>query len=159
MAFAAATLAFLFLQGFVLQFLSLAGAMPFLYPVLVAVLAMWEGPVCGTAYGLVLGVLCDLTIAAPIPCFYTLIFPLAGLFSAVLARSWLPAGFMCSLIVSVLSFFVTDLFFCVVLALSGSAAWGAGMLTFVRETAATILFVPLVYLLFRPVHRRFHSDD
>jgi hypothetical protein len=75
--YAAAALALCLVQGFLLQFLRLFGAMPFLFPAVAACVGMFEGPFAGAAFGLILGVACDLTVAAPIPCFYTLIFPLA----------------------------------------------------------------------------------
>jgi rod shape-determining protein MreD len=157
--FGAVTLLLLLLQGFVLQFVTIWGVMPFLYPVLVAVLAMWEGSVPGAVYGLVLGLLCDLTLPGPIPCLYTLIFPLVGLFAAVLSKSWLPAGFWCSLVVSVLAFVLTDAAHVVLLAARGHAAWSAAALTAGKETLATLLFVPVVYLVFRSIHRLCHRDD
>jgi len=157
--FGAATLLLFFLQGFVLQFLSVFGVTPFLYPVLVAVLAMWEGPLSGSVYGLVLGVLCDLAFPSSIPCFYTLIFPVVGLASAFLTQTWLHAGALCSIVVSALAFFLTDFFHCAVLALSGHAAWAAGGLLALKETCLTLVFLPAVYLLLWRVHLKCHVGD
>lgn len=152
--YSAASLFFLLLQGSVLQRLRLFGVMPFLYPVLAAVLAMYEGALSGTVYGLVLGVLCDLALPGPIPCFYTLIFPLTGLCAGLIAKSWLPAGFLCSLVVSVAAFVLTDAFHGLLLVLAGKAAWAAVAVTALREICATALFIPLVFLLFRRVCRK-----
>lgn len=157
--FGAATLLLFLLQGFLLQFLSIFGVMPFLYPVLTAVVGMYEGSLAGAAYGLILGVLCDLTMTGPIPCFYTLIFPLAGFCAALIAQSWLPSGFLCSLVTSAVSFILTDGFRCLLLALSGKAAWAAAAAITARETGASVLFVPVVFLLFRQIHRKCHMDD
>ena len=66
-------------QGLVLQYVTVLGVFPFIYPILAAVVSTLEGPLSGMVYSLALGVVCDLTISSPIPCFYTLIFPLSGL--------------------------------------------------------------------------------
>ncbi len=157
--YGAATFLMLLLQGFLLQYLRIFGVMPFLYPALAAVLSMYEGAFGGTVYSLVLGVLCDLTLPGPIPCFYTLVFPVAGLCAGLLSKSWLPAGLPCALAVSVVAFALTGGFHALLLAVSGKAAWAAAASTALRETGATLLFVPVVFLLFRKVYRKCHIDD
>ena len=76
--YAGATAVFFLLQGAVLQRITLWGVIPFVFPILVAVLGMYEGPLPASVYALTVGVLCDLLLPASIPCFYTLIFPAAG---------------------------------------------------------------------------------
>lgn len=56
-------------QGAVLQYVSVLGVFPFLYPILAAVLATLEGPFPGAVYALALGLVCDLTISPPSPAF------------------------------------------------------------------------------------------
>ena len=73
--YAGATAVFFLLQGAVLQRITLWGVIPFVFPILVAVLGMYEGPLPASVYALTVGVLCDLLLPASIPCFYTLIFP------------------------------------------------------------------------------------
>ena len=55
--YAGATLLFFLLQGALLQRLTLWGVIPFVFPVLTAVLGMYEGPLPGSIYGLILGVI------------------------------------------------------------------------------------------------------
>lgn len=157
--FGAATLLCLLLQGFVLQFITVAGVMPFLYPVLPAVVGMYEGPMGGAIYGLAVGAACDMTLPGPIPCLYTLVFPLVGLAAALIAQSWLPAGFVCALAVSAVAFLFTDALHCLVLALSSHAAWGAAGLVALKETALTLPFVLPVWALLRAIHRKCHLYD
>ena len=90
--YAGATAVFFLLQGAVLQRITLWGVIPFVFPILVAVLGMYEGPLPASVYALTVGVLCDLLLPASIPCFYTLIFPAAGLCAALISQSLLPAG-------------------------------------------------------------------
>ena len=147
--YAGATAVFFLLQGAVLQRITLWGVIPFVFPILVAVLGMYEGPLPASVYALTVGVLCDLLLPASIPCFYTLIFPAAGLCAALISQSLLPAG----------SFLLTDAFHCVVLWAGGKAAWAAGAQVFLREVCVSILLVVPVVLLFSAVFRRTHLDD
>ena len=73
-------------HGLLLQHWVLFGAMPFIFPMLTALIAMYEGPFSGSVCGIVLGVACDLVIAAPIPCFYTLIFPIAAMLAGLMSK-------------------------------------------------------------------------
>ncbi len=143
--YAGATAVFFLLQGAVLQRITLWGVIPFVFPILVAVLGMYEGPLPASVYALTVGVLCDLLLPASIPCFYT--------------QSLLPAGFLCGVVTSVLSFLLTDAFHCVVLWAGGKAAWAAGAQVFLREVCVSILLVVPVVLLFSAVFRRTHLDD
>ena len=155
--YALATAALFILQD-LLQDLRLLGVLPFLYPVMAAALSMYEGAFAGTVYSLVLGVVCDLLLPGPIPCFYTLIFPLAGLCAGLMARNWLPAGFPCCLATSALAFVLTDAFHCLLLSFDGGFSTAA-LLTAAAETGLTLCFSPVVLLLFRPIYRKCHLDD
>lgn len=154
-----ATLLIFVLQGLFLQRVSLWSVFPFLFPVLVAILASYEGPVSGAIFGLVIGVVCDLTIAAPLPCFYTLVFPLAGLAAALIAGGLISAGFLCSLVCSAAAFLMTDLFHALLLWAGGQDAWASAGLLALRETGVSLLFSPLVFFLFSAIHKKCHVDD
>ena len=121
-------------------------------------LSMYEGAFAGTAYSLALGVVCDLLLPGPIPCFYTLVFPLAGLCAGLMARNWLPAGFPCCLAASAVAFLLTDAFHCLLLAFRGEFC-SAALVAAAAETCLTLCFSPAVLLLFRPIHRKCHLDD
>ena len=155
--YALATFLLFLLQG-VLLHLRLFGVLPFLYPVMAATLSMYEGAFAGTVYSLALGAVCDLLLPGPIPCFYTLIFPLAGLCAGLMARNWLPAGFPCCLVSSAVAFLLTDAFHCLLLAVDGGFS-SAALMTAAAETCLTLCFSPAVLLLFRPIHRKCHLDD
>ena len=77
--YALATLALFALQDVLLDQLRLWGAAPFIYPMLPAVLASYEGLRRGGAFALVLGVVCDLLLPGPFMGFFTLTFTLTGL--------------------------------------------------------------------------------
>ena len=157
--YAAVTALCLFIQGGLLQRLEFWGVLPFLYPLLAAIPATFEGPLAGSVFSLLLGVVCDLLLPGPIPCLFTLIFPLAGLCAGLISQSWLPAGFLCSLVSSLIAFALTDGFRCLLLWMRGSAAWRAGALLTLREFCVAAPFVIPLTLLYRSVYRKTHRDD
>ena len=157
--YAAATALCFLLQGGLLQRLMFWGIIPFLYPLLAAIPSTYEGPLAGTIFSLAVGVVCDLLLPGPIPCLHTLIFPLIGLCGGLLSQSWLPAGFLCSLVSAAAAFVLTDGFRCLLLWMRGKAAWQAGAIVAMREFCVTMpLIIPLT-LLYRSVFRKTHIDD
>ena len=156
--YAAATALCLLVQGGLLQRLVFWGVIPFLYPLLAAIPATYEGPLAGSIFALTVGMVCDLLLPGPMPCLYTLIFPLVGLCAGLLSQSWLPAGFLCSLVSAAAAFLLTDGFRCLLLWMRGSAAWRAGALLMVREFCVTAPLVIPLTLLYRAVFRKTHFD-
>jgi len=141
-------------QGLVLQYIKVLGVFPFIYPILAAVLSTLEGPLSGMIFSLALGVICDLTISAPIPCFYTLIFPLAGLLAGTLARSVLSSGFLRALVTSAAAFLLTGAFHGLIFVFISRPAWAETAAVCGRELAVSIPWVLPVYFLFRFVYCR-----
>lgn len=154
-----ATAAFCLAQPLLLRHLSLWGVFPFLYPVLPAVLADQEGPFTGTAYGLFLGVLCDLTLSGPIPCFYTLLFPLVGLLGGLIAEGLVSAGIWCALASGAAAFALVDAGRIALLALEGLSNPGGAALLAVQEMLLTLPFVVPVHLLFSAIHKKCQFGD
>ena len=157
--YAAATVLCLAVQEMFFQRFTLWGVIPFVYPLLAAIPAAYEGPVPGTVFALAVGVVCDLILPGPLPCFYTLVFPVIGLCSSLLAQRVLPAGFFCSLAVSLMAFCLTDLFRCFLLWVTGHGAWKAGLFLLLRELCVTLpLSIPAAFL-YRAVARKVHMYD
>ena len=146
-------------QTAVLQRVSFWGVIPFLFPALAAIPATFEDPASGTAFALVIGVVCDLLLPGLSPCFDTIVFPLAGLCAALLRQSVLPAGYGCSLASTSIAFWLTGLFGCLHLWFQGRTAWGPGMYVALRECLVTLPLTLPMTALFRAVHRRTHLDD
>ena len=78
------------------------GLTPFLYPILPAVVASYEGPRRGAVFALILGLICDQLVVGPFEGFYTLIFTFIALLSALIGENLLSPGFLCALTVSAL---------------------------------------------------------
>ena len=85
--YALATLLFFALQGLVLDHVRVWGLTPFLYPILPAVEAMYEGPRRGPVFALVMGLFCDILIWGPFEGFYALSFTIIALISAVIGEN------------------------------------------------------------------------
>ena len=157
--YAAAAMLCFFVQAFVLQRFTVWGVIPFVFPALAAIPATYEGPVPGTIFALAVGVVCDLLLPEPLPCFYTLVFPLVGLCAGLISLSWLPAGLLCSLAAIALGFVFPGVFHCLLLWAREKAAWGAGAFVCFRELVVSLLLAIPVTMLFSAVHRRTHLDD
>ena len=158
--YAAGVLICWMLHGVALQFLDIFGVMPFIFPMLAAVIAMYEGPISGSICALALGIACDLTIAAPLPCFYTLIFPIIGMFAGLISKNWIHMSFWCALLLCLLAFLLTDSFHCLLLALTGSRhAMSTAISLAFRETGASLPFLLPVYFVFRRIYEICHVYD
>ena len=158
--YAAGVLICWILHGVALQFLNIFGVMPFIFPMLAAVIAMYEGPFSGSICALVMGILCDLTISVPIPCFYTLVFPVIGMLAGLIAKNWLPMSFWCAAILSLLAFTLTDSFhFLLLVPKGGGHAAQAAIDLACRETGASMPFLIPVYFVFRRIYEICHVYD
>ena len=146
-------------QAAFLQRVTVWGVIPFLYPLIAALPATFEGPAAGTVYALACGVFYDLLLPSPIPCFYTLILPLVGLAAGLLSQSLIPAGYLCSAAAALPAYLLTGIFHCIVLWAQGHPAWGAAMSVTLRELCASLLWSLPMTWLFRRVYLRVHVDD
>ena len=146
-------------QAAFLQRVTVWGVIPFLYPLIAALPAIFEGPAAGTVYALACGVFCDLLLPSSLPCFYTLILPLVGLAAGLLSQSLIPAGYLCSAAAALPAYLLTGIFHCIVLWAQGHPAWGAAMSVTLRELCASLLWSLPMTWLFRRVYLRVHVDD
>ena len=67
--YALAGLVWAVVQAAVLQRFTFWDVIPFLYPLIAAIPATFEGPTAGTVYARAAGVFCDLLRPSPLPCF------------------------------------------------------------------------------------------
>lgn len=144
---------FVLLQSVVLNRISIWNVHPFLPPMLVAMVAMWEGRGAGIGFALVFGFLTDLTANAPIPCFYMVLFVLIALMTSVIARRLFPAGFLCALVLAVLAMLPHALFTALLLDGQNGLALSAAVSLAGRELVVSAPFVLLFYWPYRRVYR------
>ena len=149
---------FLILQGLVLNRVRLWGVHPFLPPVLVAVAAAHEDRQESLCAAAVFGLLCDLTMQPPIPCFFVLTYVAAAFLAGLISTRWMQPGFFCALVASLAALLIGDGFHALILSVRGVNDLHAAAAITGRELALTLPLTPLVYLLFRRIHRRFPAD-
>ena len=152
--YALATLLLCFFKRVLLGSVTVWGVLPFLPPVLLAVVASFEQPKAAVLSGIVFGALCDLVLPASFPCLYTLAFTLAALLTSTVMSSLLQQGFARALVSSVLTFAIVDLFKILFL-LPRGAAVPAMLFLFLRETIISCVLLLPSYPLLRAVHRFF----
>ena len=144
-AYALACLLLLFGHELTLAHLRVWGIAPFLPPLLPAVLASMEDRLEGFVFALAFGVLCDLALTAPLPCLYTIAFPLTALLAALIARSVLQPGILCSLAVST----------AVTLLAGGRSELSAIALRAVQELALSLPLLIVCHPVLAFLHRKF----
>lgn len=152
-AYAAATLLLLLLDALALRRVQFWGVTPFLPPVMASAVGSLEDGKEATVYALVLGVCCDLTLTATLPCLYTLTLPLAALLAALAAKQVLQPGFFCALLLGVPAFLLVDALGALPLLLRGAPA-GALFSLALREAAVSLPLLLLCYPVLSWVHRR-----
>ena len=106
--YTAGVLLLLLLQGLALDHISLLHVHPYLPPVMVAVLAMFEGAYGGMGVALAMGLLFDLTQPGLIPCFHILVFLLAALAAAAVANYLITPGLLCAVLMGAAALVITN---------------------------------------------------
>lgn len=153
------TLAFVLLQVFVLVHIRVWGVHPFVFPVLVAIVAALESVHESAIYALTLGVLLDITMPAVIPCFYTVAFLAVVLpVSRLLSAKVLSLPFFCCMLCGGLSIVCTDLLHMLFLNASVSFSFTTALLLMGKELLLTLPLIPLVYLPTYKIRRIFHRE-
>ncbi len=148
----------LLLQGILLSRIHVWGVHPFLPPVLVAVAAAQEDRQESLCAGAVFGLICDLTMSPIIPCFYTIVFSLSAFLAGLAAKQLIVPGFFCALATSVMTLLINGVFQILFLTYRGVNDLRSAAVIIGCELLLTLPLIPLVYLLFRPIHRRFQTD-
>ena len=152
--YALAAAALFFLRRLLLGSMTFFGVIPFLPPVILAVMASFELPRSSVIAGIVFGALCDLVLPTSFPCLYTLAFTCSSLLTATVMSSLLQKGLARAFFSSVLTFAIVDLFKILFL-LPRGAAVPAMLFLFLRETLISCVLLLPSYPLLRAVHRFF----
>lgn len=153
-----ATLALFALQYLLLDQLRLWDTVPFLYPMLPAVLASYEGLRRGGVFALILGIVCDLLLPGPFMGFFTVIFTLVGLLAGLIGEKLLSPGPLCGLCVAAMGLLVTGFGRVAAHLLSGG---GYGLLmcrVALMETLVSLPALIAVLPLYSVIHRRCAAD-
>ena len=151
--YTAGVLLLLLLQELVLDHISLLHVHPYLPPVMVAVLAMFEGAYGGMGVALTMGLLFDLTQPGLIPCFHILAFLLAAV-----ANYLITPGLLCAVLMGVAALVITNGLQILLMTYQQRVAFSAASSLAGREILVTLPLTVLVYLPFRWVRRRIYSE-
>lgn len=154
-SYGVASLLLALLYALTLRDVKVLGVTAFLAPLLVGVVASLEDTRPAVIFGLVVGVLSDLTIAGTFPCIYTLAFTLAALCCSLLAKSVLQPGFLCSLAVTALTFLFVDALNMLALWLKSRAAFLPMASLALRETLFSCLLLIVCHPVLLWLHRKF----
>ena len=131
------------------------GVTMFLPPLLVAVVASVEDTRSSFLFALAVGILCDSSLPGTFPCVYTVSFSIAALLCSFLAQSVLQPGPLCSVTVSVVTFFILDGFNMLSLGLRRGASFSEMGMLCLRETAVSCLLLLVCHPVLLFLHRRF----
>lgn len=157
--YAFALLLFIALQQLVLDHLPpVLGALPFLMPMLVAVVASLEGATGGTIFGIAVGFVCDLSGGGVFSGVYTLSFFCVALAVAVISKYWVMRNVFGSLIYALIAFVVIDAIQILYLMALRGAAFSVAAELAGREIAASIVFVIPIFFLYNRLHRLFRYE-
>ena len=153
--YSALSLLILLLQGFLPE-IRLFGVTLFLPPVLVALLASLEPNLQGLIFALCFGLLCDLSLLGPTPCFYLVSFVLIAMLSALLSTRILNAELLRSLAVAPAGILLSALLRLPLMLVDGVAPLTEVLLYCGKELLLAMPFVVPLHFLFIFLHRRFH---
>ena len=156
--YTAGVLLLLLLQKLALDHISLLHVHPYLPPVMVAVLAMFEGAYGGMGVALAMGLLFDLPQPGLIPCFHILAFLLAALAAAAVANYLITPGLLCAVLMGVTALVITNGLQILLMTYQQGVAFSAASSLAGREILVTLPLMVLVYLPFRWVRRRIYSE-
>lgn len=155
--YSAVTLLFCLVQICGLRHLRLIGVVPLLYPVLSAMVATFEGRSGGIFFAAGLGALCDVALYPPFVGFFTAAFAAAALLTALIAEFLLTPGFLCGLIAVSITFLLLDVGR-VLLYAAGGQDVAAVLSVAGREFLVTLLFLPLVFPVYRWIYKWVSED-
>ena len=155
--YALAAAALFFLRRLLLGSMTFFGVIPFLPPVILAVMASFELPRSAVIAGIVFGALCDLVLPAPFACLYTIAFTLAALLISTVVSNLLQQGFARALLSTVLTFLLVDLLqaFALLPRSGARPPFCRCLHLFARETALSCLLLLPVYPALRAIRRIF----
>jgi cell shape-determining protein MreD len=152
LAYVPALLTVYILQSMVFPHIQLWGVKPLPLPLLVAAVAVTEGGIHGTAFGLAAGILCDMSLNQP-AIEFTLTLTLLGFFVGLLSDTVLARTFFIFLLCALVSSFFCAAVQMLKLWLFYGAVLGEMTGTLLRQTGYSMLFAPLVYYLIASTNR------
>lgn len=154
-AYALAILLLAFLHRLTAAHIEVFGVVPFLPPLLLAVICSMEPRLESAIFGIVFGVFCDLALPAPLPCLYTVCFAAAALLVCHLAHSLLQPGLLCSLVTTAVVFALVDVPLAVLFLAYHHDSAAAFLSRALRELVVSLPMLLVCHPALAFLHRRF----
>jgi cell shape-determining protein MreD len=151
--YAVALLPLCFLDGMVLGRIDFFGSRPFLFPLAVSLVAIWEGIPAGAGYGLYVGLFSSF-LKHGLSGSFIFLFSLFGALVGLAFRHGIKQGFTDCLVGSGLALCSLSLLRMLYHAIIDGASFFSLFLISGPELLWSLLFFPLVYGIYRLVYRR-----
>lgn len=148
-----ALLPILCLECYVLNRFPVFGVTPLLLPLVPVIVAVFEGPLAGAGFGLAVGILAD-SIYPGFAGGMIIGLTFIGMGAGLLSRYVLHQNFLGCLICSFLALATLDIPRVLFHLISGDAALSVLLSVAIREILWSLVFTPLLFFLFRGIHRR-----
>lgn len=156
--YALATVFLAMLQHLILDHITLFDVTPFLYPVLCALVASYEGLQRGSRFALVTGILCDLVVAGPFAGFYTVTMTLIGILAGAISENLLSPGWLCGFTVSAMGLGLVNVARLTLYFLLGTLRPMLMGRIAILEIAITLPMVLVALPVYRAIHSRCAVD-
>lgn len=151
--YALGALIVLFIGLYILPWFPIMGTVPSLLPVAAVTVAVLEGPIGGAGFGLFMGLISD-TLIPGLPGAMTLGLTVLSLAAGVLARYGVRQNFLGCLICSAGALIIINLLRVIVYTLQERGTLPSLLVIAGPEIFWSLIFSPLIYLIFRFVYRR-----
>lgn len=151
--YALALLPIWILDGMILPRYPIMGVTPMLLPTAVASVALLEGGYCGTAFGMAVGLLWELAYPGGFG-IMVMSMALAGMLIGIIAQYVLSQGFPACLLCTGCVLVVMDGLRMLKGLITHSATFSAMLEVAIPEVILSLLWTPVVWLIFRAVFRR-----
>lgn len=128
-------------------------AHPLLLPAAAVTVAVLEGAWAGCGFGMAVGIIAD-AVYPGLPGGMTVGLALAGCASGILAQYGVRQSYLGSLLCTAATMILMDFIRVAAALFTGSASLGAMVPVALAEIGWSLLFTPVVYLIFKPIRNK-----
>lgn len=145
-------------QQFVLDRLQFFGVVPFISPIIIALIAAYEGSTEGTIFSIIYAAVCEFAGYVAPPGIYVISFFAAALLVSIIARYWVARNVFGAIVYSFISFVIIDFFrLAYFMLMQGVSFANLGDIA-LREIGVSIVFAIPLYFLIEKLHNKYTRD-
>lgn len=153
-----ATLLLIALQHLVLNHLEIRGVHPYILPLLAIMPAILENRQESLFFAVLLGVVFDLTAAAPLPIFYAPVFLAVTALTSLISGRAILSGYLCALLCGLLTMVITGLCYILALSFSGGLPAFSAFSLMGWELLLSLPAAPLIFPIYQKIYRRIRNE-